>query len=92
MKLTFGRTGFSFFSVFVLLVLHAAAKPFNACWRSDSKKANKTKLSAKQLMTDFGFASSTLTGLTEFLYQNYVNLEKERRKNTFHQENNTCTE
>ena len=33
--------------IFIPAVSHAAAKPFNACWRQDSEKASKTKSLAK---------------------------------------------
>ena len=33
--------------IFIPAMSHAAAKPFNACWRPDSEEASKTKSSAK---------------------------------------------
>ena len=56
---------------------HAAAKPFNTCWRPDSEEASKTKSSAKKQSTNLAsFDHDTLIGLAELVHPVYVNYDK----------------
>ena len=58
-------------------MLHAAAKPFNACWRPHLEEASKTKSSAKSKRLLASCDHGTLTGLTELVRPVHVNYEKE---------------
>ena len=49
---------------------HAATKPFNACWKPDSKEASKTKSSAKSNHLILHLPYSVLVPLLFFLYIN----------------------
>ena len=68
--------------IFISAMSHAAAKPFNACWRPDSKEASKIKSSVKSSRLILYLPVVTFIGLAELVHLVHVNYEKERWQNT----------
>ena len=65
--------------IFISAMSHAAAKPFNACWRPDSEEASNTKSSAKKQPANFAYSyRDTLIYSAELVHPVHVNYEKER--------------
>ena len=64
---------------FIPARLHAAVKPFNACWRPGFEEASKTKSSAKKQPTHFAFSDcDILFDSAELVHPVHENYEKER--------------
>ena len=65
--------------IFIPAMSHAAAKPFNECWRSDSEEASKTKCISEKQPTNLAFCScDKFIGLIELVHPVHVNAETER--------------